>query len=455
MKNNYLTHIPAILLMAAAFVNAACEDEADAPGNGNLTTEEWIANFLHTEYLWNDEAKEKTPDYSSPEHLFYSLLSLKDGKTGADGTHYYYSYIERNETTKAIDTESTYGFEFVLYNIVDENGSLGYYYARVLYVLPGSPAEEAGLERGAWITAIDGKEITDTNYEDLLKGNGIKLETRPNNYNWPATTLTLTASIAMDENPLLLDTILHAGGQSIGYLVYNHFKTGVGDDADDHTYDDQMADAFRRFKEGNVSEFVLDLRYNGGGYLSSAQQLGSYLVPEENKKDIFCYLEDNRRHKDSYHFIDRGYNLGLPRVFILVSDQTASASEAIINGLRPYTEVVLIGNTTEGKNVASIHEEHGEWAMQPIVSRVYNSSNESDYENGFTPEASLLCDELDPNENSTLFPLGDQREYMLSKALGLIKGKVSFSPSTKSSGKKMRPAYNSLARKQSNAVLLH
>ena len=67
----------------------------------------------------------------------------------------------------------------------------------------------------------------------------------------------------------------------------------------------------------------------------------------------------------------------------------------------------------------------------------------------------MLCDELDPNENSTLFPLGDQREYMLSKALELIKGKVSFSPSTKSSGKKMRPAYNSLARKQSNAVLLH
>ena len=62
MKNNYLTHIPAILLMAAAFVNAACEDETDTPDDSNLTAEEWIVNFLHTEYLWNDEAKEKTPD---------------------------------------------------------------------------------------------------------------------------------------------------------------------------------------------------------------------------------------------------------------------------------------------------------------------------------------------------------------------------------------------------------
>ena len=452
MKNTYWT---TLLLGMTAFLNIACEDETGTPDDSNLTTEEWIVNFLHTEYLWNGEAKEKTPDYSSPENLFYSLLSLKDGKTGADGTHYYYSYIEKNNATKAIDTESTYGFEFVLYNIVDDSGSLGYYYARVLYVLPGSPAEKAGLKRGAWITAINGQEITSQNYESLLNGNGISIETHSSNFNLPGTTLTLPASIAMDENPLLLDTILHANGQSIGYLVYNHFKTGIGDDADDHTYDDQMADAFRRFKEGNVTEFVLDLRYNGGGYLSSAQQLGSYLVPEENKTNIFCYLEDNRQNKDSYPFINRGYNLGLSRVFILVSDQTASASEAIINGLRPYTEVVLIGNTTEGKNVASIHEEHGEWAMQPIVSRVYNCNEESGYENGFTPEASLLCDELDPNENSTLFPLGDQREYMLAKALGIIQGRTPSALSTKSHGKGTLPAYNSLARKQSNAVLLH
>ena len=451
MKKTYL----AALLLAAAIANTACEDETDIPGGDDLTTEEWITNFLHTEYLWNDEAKEKTPDNSSPENLFYSLLSLKDGKTRADGTHYYYSYIEKNNATKAIDEESTYGFEFVLYNIVDENGPLGYYYARVLYVLPGSPAEEAGLERGAWITAINGREITNQNQEQLLKGSGMTVETHAMNYNLPGRTLTLAASEAIDENPILLDTILHAGGKSIGYFVYNHFKTGVGDDADDHTYDDQMAEAFRRFKEGGVEELVLDLRYNGGGYLSSAQQLGSYLVPEQNKTDIFCYLEDNRGNKDSYPFINRGYNLGLSRVFILTSDETASASEAIINGLRPYTEVVQIGGTTEGKNVASIHEEHGEWAMQPIVSRIYNSQSQSGYENGLSPEPSLLCDELDPNENSTLLPLGNRREYMLAKALALINGSAAAAPATKSLGKAMQPAYNSLSREQSNAVLIH
>ena len=441
-------------LVCISNVFSACEDEDNNSPKTPDSTEEWITNFLKTEYLWSDEVASKTPDNSSPENLFYSLLSLKDGKT-KNGSHYYYSYIENNSTTKSINEESTYGFEFVLYNIVDNaEQPLGYYYARILYTLPGSPADSAGLKRGDWITKIAKQEITSNNYKELMGGAATKLSILKNMaIGQREEEVAIKASIPMDENPLLLDTILNVNNKNVGYLVYNHFKTGKGENTSDQTYDNEMIEIFKKFKNEKVSEFVLDLRYNGGGYLSSAQLLAGFLVPENNKDGIFCYLEDNKGKKEAYKFRNANYNLGLSRVFILVSNQTASASEAVINGLKPYMDVILIGNTTEGKNVGSIHETHNEWAIQPIVSRIYNKDNSTDYENGFTPEDKFFCNELNSSENNALRPLGDQREYMLSKALDVIKGDAPKKAlASRSTIQRMKIEYNSIERKQENAV---
>ena len=435
----------------------ACEDDTDDGGSQELSTEKWIVNFLHKEYLWNDEAQKQTPDYGSPDRLFYSLLSMKDGKTKADGKHYYYSYIEKKAATKAIDTESTYGFDFVLYNMTDAAGVyLGYYWAKIVYVLPGSPADKAGLKRNDWITRIDKVQITESNYKRLMKGATVKFTRLTESIGGNSEKeVEVPASVHIDENPLLLDTVLNVGNTKVGYLVYNHFKTGKEDNADDHTYDDEMVGIFKNFQDEEVTEFVLDLRYNGGGYLSSAQLLAGFFIAREDRTSIFCYLEDNRGEKVGYPFTDKGYHLGLSRIFILVSSQTASASEAIINGLKPYMEVILIGGTTEGKNVGSIHEEHGEWAIQPIISRIYNKDKVSGYEDGFTPDEPFICNELNTGENRNLLPLGNQREYMLAKALAVIKGKSpAAAPATRSIAPGREPVYNSVERKQCNAVII-
>lgn len=451
-----------LALTGAMLLWASCEDETGTGGNPTekQTVDEWIVNFLQTEYLWNEEAKEKTPDHSSPERLFYSLLSLNDGKDNADGTHYYYSYIEKNTSaTRSIDTESTYGFEFALYNIADNKDNLlGYCWARVLYVLPDSPAAKAGLKRDDWISKINGQAINADNYGELMKGPDVRLSLNVSTL--PGTQekeIPLAASIHMDENPLLLDTVLYVQDTKVGYLVYNQFKTGKEDNADDHTYDNDMTERFKDFADEGVTEFVLDLRYNGGGYLSSAQLLGGFFVSDADRNGVFCLLEDNKGHKESYQFQDKGCHLGLSRLFILTSSQTASASEAIINGLKPYMDVILIGGTTEGKNVGSIHEEYEDWAMQPIVSRIYNREGVSGYENGFTPEAAFLCDELSTAENATLRPLGDRREYMLAKALAVI-GQTAEPASAPSLDRNRRtgstPVYRSTERKSRNAVLI-
>ncbi len=435
----------------------ACEDEESNKPVPTKTTEEWIVDFLKTNYLWNKEVEEKTPDNSSPDKLFYSLLSLKDGKT-RNGSHYYYSYIEQNGVTKAINEDSTYGFEFVLYRIKNNGNLSDYYYARILYVLPDSPAEAAGLKRGDWITKIAKQAITDTNYKELMNGPATIFAVQTTTgFGSKEKEIAISASIPMDENPLLLDTVFNINNKKVGYLVYNHFKSGKDNNSKDHTYDNEMTGIFEKFKKENVNEFVLDLRYNGGGYLYCAQLLSGFMVNEQDKDGIFCYLEDNNNTMKSENFIDKNCHLGLSRIFILTSSQTASASEAVINGLLPYMNVTLIGGTTEGKNVGSIHEEYGQWAMQPIVSRIYNKEKVSGYENGFTPEDRFLCDELQGTANGTLYPLGDRREYLLAKALAVIKGNntISFSAPRSTTGNlSPTPIYNSVERKRTNAVLL-
>jgi carboxyl-terminal processing protease len=116
------------------------------------------------------------------------------------------------------------------------------------------------------------------------------------------------------------------------------------------------------------------------------------------------------------------------RVYILTGSRTASASELIINGLKPFMDVYLVGDTTIGKNVASIsiyddQDPENKWGMQPIVAKLFNSQGQSDYSHGFIPQI------IDHDNSLYLYPLGDAREALLSKAIEQITGIGSISRS--------------------------
>lgn len=192
-----------------------------------------------------------------------------------------------------------------------------------------------------------------------------------------------------------------------------------------------------------MTELILDLRYNGGGALTSTITLGSALKPNRSSKEIFTYARyNNLVQKDlekkhgvefaTYYFIDNIQdskknvlaeipNLGLQRLYVLTSQWTASASELIINGLIPYLDIITIGETTVGKNVGSrsFYKENdpkNKWGMQPIVAKFYNSKGQSDYTAGFVPQYEVH--ELD--KNLQLVEFGDVRDKMLNKALSII-----------------------------------
>lgn len=467
MTKNYVKVFGLLVCMSNLFLS--CQKEDISGGNNVLSVNEWIESTMRENYLWNDEIppKKNLSLSAEPTDFFRSLLSLKDGKTYGD-SHFYYSYIEKNKeyvsTRSSIDSDNSYGLEYASYQIMGENKvPLGYYWVRVLYVLPNSPAALANLKRGDWIVGFDGRNDNIKSINALLNGGGLTLTISTTNPSDPNTYVqrALTASRTVEDNPLFADKIIEIGGRKIGYQLYNHFTTGPNG-YDDRTYDEQMKARFKYFADQGVNEFVLDLRYNGGGYLRSANLLASLLVPEVYKGELFSVHTDNQGKQSKRYFNSEGAttHLNLNRLYVLTSRSTASASEAVISGLKPYLPVILVGETTEGKNVGSVHysKKEYEWALQPIVMRITNRTG-SDYSSGWV--ADYYYDELDnsANQNATeqLLPFGDRSEFLLSKAISLItNGSLSTRslPANEPAEPNWNMVYKSTERNNTNGVLI-
>ena len=243
------------------------------------------------------------------------------------------------------------------------------------------------------------------------------------------------------ENPVYLDSVYTVDDKKIGYLVYNFFATDKP--GGNHEYDKQLMSRISSIKSKGATEMVLDLRYNRGGAVSSALALSSALVKDRDTKNILVTSEYNsivhNALKGEYgadynkeYFIDnintKSGNIYIPslgtnRLFVLSGELTASASELIINGLKPYMDVVLIGSKTSGKNVGSItifdeDNPNNKWGMQPIIVKYFNSDGKSDFTNGFVPNYPV-----DEFEDLHLVPFGNTEDPLLSKAISVITGK--------------------------------
>lgn len=464
------------ILSVSLFLLSSCVDNDD-PGSGtgteNEKTNQWIYKTMDENYLWYDEIPEKNKlnFNQDPENFFQQLLSDQDGVDKEwIGYHLYFSHIEKKqEVTKAIsETEPTYGFEYIAYQV----RSTDYYYARVLYVLPDSPAERAGLKRDDWIMGINGKDGNLVDYSVLDGGDAISLNLRKADYEkggWiNKGTLDLPAAEIIPNNPLFLDSVYVYGDRKIGYLVYNHFSAQA-EGGNDGAYDSQMKSIFADFKAKGVNEFVLDLRFNGGGLVSSARLLSSLLAPADALGKTFCELIYNDKHKrNSKYDFDKtvsSSNLDLKRLYVLTGQTSASASEAVINCLRPYMgneNVHVIGDETLGKAVGSNpygEKEAYDWMLHPITFRIVNSEGEADYgQKGFTPETYIYEYGSDPSFIE-LLPLGNTREILLSTAIQQITGVSARSPQLRKDflsddASLLNPVYNSSGRYKPNGLEL-
>lgn len=443
---------PSLLLLAlGAFLMTSCKTpEAVAPvapatstatATGPVTDTEvdsWILANMKFWYYWNDKIPAKPDTTLAPDKFFDSILNKFDATTNPTGDRF--SWINKSaDDLKAglSGEETTTGMEFNLF--LREANSTDVV-AKVLYVQHGSPADKAGVKRGDIISSVNGTKITTANYSDVVFGEGntktYGFATIDNNKVVDSNLTKSITAVVYQTNPVYLDSVYTIQGKKIGYLVYNQFVPGPNN-TNTAAYDQQLRAVFGKFKAQGISELVLDLRYNPGGYVSSSTLLSSlvgrginnaklYYKKEYNKTvtpELQAYDKKNGSDSFNEYFYNEANNVGgsLQRVYVLTTYGTASASELLINGLRPFMDVVTLGTTSHGKNVGSITitDENGriKWGMQPIVFKSYNSLNQSDYSTGFVPKV-----EVKEYTNVAWKPLGDISDALLNEAIFQITG---------------------------------
>lgn len=392
----------------------------------------WIRDNMRQIYYWNNQIPGNSSlDMSKqPEEFFESLLYREDR----------FSWIQDAEELgdNLSGVSTTVGLGIQLISLADRSVIIS-----VRYALPGSPAALAGIKRGDIISAINGSSMTLDNYSSVMQpyysGNPFRVQLAKLNGNLISNDkeIQLTPVQNFQEMAIQKDTVLTTpSGKKVAYLFYNRFL---------NNQINELLGAFSRFKEANVDELVLDMRYNSGGGIFISGVLTSMIYNNYNENDVFVKYLYNSNYRDvEYSFyrlfggtssnasekqnadlivtLTKGFNLGLNRVFILATGSSASATELVINNLKPFmsaSNVVHIGRTTVGKNQGSttIKDESKaiKWGLQPIIVLLANKNGEGDYVNGLIPMHDI-------NENNFLpyKPLGDISDPLLNKAMVTI-----------------------------------
>ena len=397
----------------------------------------FIKEVMTDLYLWYDKLPDIDIKYETNSKDYFQKLLYSEDK---------WSFITDDITAfeqSLQGVEKTYGYSLAFGTFVNASGApTGNYFAIVEYVYPNTPASKAGFVRGDLIIKLDGGNITKDNYKNLLSGTSVSVTKGilTNEGIATGTTISLTAE-ELRLDPVLMYKIIERDGHKIGYLVYLQYIPSYNSSS--------LNLAFQYFKENQITDLVLDLRYNPGGYTSAAQYLTSSIAPlstVDNKSTLVSYqwndkyqaywVSKDRQDQLGIKF-DPGVpvKLGLGKVHVLTGRGTASASELTICGLEPYMDVIIVGDTTYGKYTASItikpedwyenvsdYAGFKNWGMQPIIMRYANSLGVTNFKNGFEPDFRVL-DALLP-----AYPLGDLTEPLLKKAVENITGTIISAP---------------------------
>ena len=401
------------------------------PGDRQGTLEDekaWLRSWIDETYLWYDDVRALAAatldpaNSATPLEYFDKLKSPLTTATGKDKDQFHFTYPTPEWIALSQSgTAHGYGFQVAL---VDDTAPDRV--AVVAFVEPGSPAAVAGIARGTAIVRVDGAVVADGNADILNAGlypdaTGDHVFVVRDLGAASDRTVTLRAQ-AIVSTPVLKVATLPAPNQAVGYLLFN-----------DHvaTAEAQLVAAINTLKAAAVTDLVLDLRYNGGGYLDLAAEL-AYMIagPANTSGKYFERLNYNNRNPFSQSLSERttgflnvsqGFSgpsgqslpdLGLSRVFVLVSADTCSASEAIVNGLRGAGVTVhLVGSTTCGKPYGFYPQDNCGTTYFAIQFQGVNFLGFGDYADGFAPTCTVADD--------FGHPLGDPAENQLEVALGL------------------------------------
>lgn len=282
---------------------------------------------------------------------------------------------------------------------------------KITDVYPNSPAAAAALARGETIQAINGIPVftllaNGTLYSAFGANQvGVSVTLQVRDTAGVVRTVTMTKAVVIQPNVSRL-SIFTDGTHKVGYFFFQNFiQPSVA----------ELDQVFSQLQQAGVDELIIDERYNGGGLLSVAQQLGSLIVGNNYIGRQFTTLNYNNRHTNqdqTLEFEQTSDGLNLSRVVFITTGATASSAELIINSLRPYIDVETVGSTTFGKPVGENGFDICKDVLYPMTFKMTNAAGYGDYFNGLAP----TCPAVDDLNH----PLGDQQESSLATALYYI-----------------------------------
>ncbi|MEQ6124010.1 S41 family peptidase [Pseudotenacibaculum sp. MALMAid0570] len=442
---NTTIKIAAILFIALI---SSCEKSERFTATGNDEIHLFIWRGMNNYYLWQQNVADLDDnrfdnvgqvyshysDFSSPADVFQSLRY----QPGVIDRFSWIvdDYIALENSFQGINQSNGMEYGLVRYDNNPQN-VFGY----VRYVVPNSDAEAKNVTRGMLFNQVDGTQLTETNFSSLLGQDNYTISLADYNSGNPSAngnSISLTKS-QLQENPVAIAKTIIDGSARIGYIMYNQFAS---------SYDGELNAAIAQLKADNITDLIIDLRYNGGGSVRTATYLGGMVTGQfdgqlysrqiwnskvQNAVDPSNFINNftneilNRDRDGNIILQEPINNLNLTRVYFITTRSSASASELVMNSLSPYIDVKSVGTTTIGKvhgsvtlydsdnftrEGANLNPNHT-WAMQPLVLEIQNRDNQN-HPSGIVPDINL------PEDYENLGILGERSDPLLDRTIVYI-----------------------------------
>lgn len=373
-----------------------------APSNCSTPSQNiWVRDQLNTYYYWYQflPANTNPAAFNSPEEYLNAVRYRPLDNT--------YSYITTAAANEAFYSDS----QFIGYGLSTQTTATE---MRVLQVYDASPALEAGLQRGDRITRINGLDVPSLIANGTIGGAfgasevGVPADivfVKPSGEERQARMVKRLVTIPT----VSLTQVVDVNGRKVGYLFFRNFvRPSVA----------ALNDAFAALKAAGATELILDLRYNGGGLVDVAVHLASLIGGTRTGGQVMLNYVHNDKvgpvlNKTTRFNEAPEQTLNLQRLVVITTRSSASASELIINSLRPYIPVIVIGDTTYGKPVGQYGFNFCEKVLVPVAFSLKNVNNEGDFFDGIPANCSASDD--------ISHQLGDPAEASYAEALTFIR----------------------------------
>lgn len=474
---NKYTHLFVLLCLALGLFSCRKENPENQGGSGKAETyyiNMFAFNTMNIYYLWNEEIeaglgnwKTNEPDpIAKVQEIRYKDSNGKDIDKWTVLTDDFESF-----SSSVAGISTTYGFDYMLaYGDEARKSVVGV----VTLTYADSPARKAGLKRGDIFVKVNGVSMTADNYAEVLTKQMIMSKECTLTLANGSTTTKMTA-VNMYEDPVLLSKVFDCGSKKVGYLFYNSFTQD--------SYK-RLLEEFRALKDEGIKELILDLRYNGGGFVTTEYAIASILAPYKevlngsifetevynkivgasmDSKEVrftteFGYSSNGK----SVSYSTEGYNLGIDKLYVIMTGSSASASESLVTGLLPYMDIEIIGEQSYGKYCSGMilsgpdwfdfykseltgekpegmgmsleefnkgKEDADNWGIYVMLSRYADKNGDTPcMPDGFVPKVQVQDVPYDG------YQLGDPEETMLSIALRRAGYRGVSGGATKSSG---------------------